>query len=157
MKTDYMLLCAQLRSLTEDLASPLPALANCAAMLWEALPDLNWCGFYLHDGHGVLLLGPFQGKTACTRIPFGKGVCGTAAASGQIQLVPDVHQFPGHIACDSASNSELVLPLVKEGQVLGVLDLDSPLTARFTAEDADGLRQLADTLLDCTDWSNGLL
>jgi GAF domain-containing protein len=109
-------------------------MANISALLWESLPDLNWAGFYRNVG-GELVLGPFQGRAACIRIPFGKGVCGAAASSLEPQCVEDVHAFPGHIACDSASQSELVVPIVHEGELLGVLDLDSPLKARFHAED----------------------
>ena len=112
-------------------------MANVAALLWDALPELNWAGFY-RNVDGQLVLGPFQGKTACIRIPFGKGVCGTAAATRETQVVEDVHAFPGHIACDSASASELVVPIVHEGKLIGVLDLDSPSAARFDAEDARG-------------------
>ena len=152
----YSLLSRQLKSLCETTALPLPALSNCAALLWEALDTINWAGFYLlHDE--TLVLGPFQGKVACTLIPVGRGVCGTAAATREIQLVPDVHLFPGHIACNSASNSEIVIPMIVDGQLLGVLDIDSPVKERFDAADAAGLQQLADTLLSCTDWRNGLL
>jgi len=114
---------------------PIANMANLSALLFEALPDLNWAGFYRNAG-GELVLGPFQGKAACIRIPFGKGVCGTAAASREVQLVEDVHAFPGHIACDAASRSELVVPIVHDGELIGVLDLDSPLPARFDSEDA---------------------
>ena len=139
--TDYDLLLMQLRSLTEDERHYLPNLANASALLWESLPDLNWCGFYLAAGE-TLILGPFQGKIACIRIPFGKGVCGTAARTDRPQLVPDVHLFPGHIACDSASNSEIVIPMHgKDGRVIGVLDIDSPLKDRFTEEDLEGLSE----------------
>lgn len=110
-------------------------MANVAALLWETLPDLNWAGFYRTIG-GELVLGPFQGRPACIRIPFGKGVCGAAAASREVQCVADVNAFPGHIACDSASRSELVVPILAGGDVIGVLDLDSPLPGRFDAEDA---------------------
>ena len=116
-------------------------MANLSALLFEALPDLNWAGFY-RNVRGELVLGPFQGKAACIRIPFGKGVCGAAAASREVQLVEDVHAFPGHIACDAASRSELVVPIVHEGELLGVLDLDSPLPARFDREDAAGCSEL---------------
>jgi L-methionine (R)-S-oxide reductase len=116
-------------------------MANLSALLFDALPDLNWAGFYRNVG-GELVLGPFQGKAACIRIPFGKGVCGAAAASREVQLVEDVHAFPGHIACDAASRSELVVPIVHEGELLGVLDLDSPLPARFDREDAAGCSEL---------------
>jgi L-methionine (R)-S-oxide reductase len=121
--------------------------ANTAALLYHTLPDLNWVGFYrLVDGE--LVLGPFQGKPACVRIPLGKGVCGTAAATRETVLVPDVHTFPGHIACDAASRSEIVVPLVKAGTLLGVLDLDSPKPARFDEADRTGLERLAKVWLD---------
>ena len=120
-------------------------MANVAALLWESLPDVNWVGFY-RNGEGELVLGPFQGRAACIRIPFGKGVCGAAAASQEPQLVEDVHAFPGHIACDSASRSELVVPLVHEGGLIGVIDLDSPSLARFDAEDLAGCLELAQLL-----------
>ncbi len=116
--------------------------ANTAALLWEHLPDINWAGFYLLK-EGELVLGPFQGKSACVRIAMGKGVCGTAAATRETQLVPDVHDFPGHIACDSASRSEVVVPLIKNGELLGVLDIDSPSLSRFDAADAEGLEKVA--------------
>jgi L-methionine (R)-S-oxide reductase len=117
-------------------------LANAAAAIYHALPSLNWAGFYLARGP-VLVLGPFQGKPACVRIPFGKGVCGTAAARRESVVVADVHTFPGHIACDQASQSELVVPLVRDGALIGVLDLDSPLLARFDAHDQTGCEALA--------------
>jgi GAF domain-containing protein len=117
-------------------------MANVAALLWEALADLNWAGFYRNVG-GELVLGPFQGRAACIRIPFGKGVCGAAAATLEPQCVEDVHAFPGHIACDSASLSELVVPLVHEGRLLGLIDLDSPLRARFDEADVAGCLELA--------------
>jgi L-methionine (R)-S-oxide reductase len=117
-------------------------MANVAALLWQFLPALNWAGFY-RMVEGELVLGPFQGKAACIRIPVGKGVCGTAVASGQTQLVEDVHAFPGHIACDAASRSELVVPVVRAGRVIAVIDLDSPEPARFGAEDAAGVEALA--------------
>jgi GAF domain-containing protein len=116
--------------------------ANTSALIWEALPDLNWAGFYLYKS-GELVLGPFQGKPACVRIAMGKGVCGTAAQRRSTLLVEDVHAFPGHIACDSASNSEVVIPLVRGDELLGVLDLDSPKHARFKPADARGLEELA--------------
>lgn len=123
--------------------------ANLAALIFHSLPDLNWAGFYFFDGK-ELVVGPFQGKPACVRIALGRGVCGTAAAQRAVQIVPDVHHFPGHIACDSASNSELVLPIVARDVLIGVLDLDSPVFNRFDQADADGLAQLvqlyADTL-----------
>ncbi len=118
-------------------------MANVAALIWQALPDLNWGGFYrMREDGSELVLGPFQGKAACIRIALGSGVCGTAAATGEVQLVPDVHAFPGHIACDSASQSELVVPLFHDGHVIAVLDLDSPLPGRFTMIDAEGCRAL---------------
>jgi GAF domain-containing protein len=117
-------------------------MANVAALLWETLPDLNWAGFYRNVGD-ELVLGPFQGRAACIRIPFGKGVCGAAAATLEPQCVDDVHAFPGHIACDSASASELVVPLVQEGRLVGVIDLDSPTPARFDGEDVAGCLELA--------------
>ena len=132
-------------ALTAGEPDPIANMANVAALLWEALPDLNWVGFYRNLG-GELVLGPFQGRPACIRIPFGKGVCGAAAATREAQCVADVHAFPGHIACDSASNSEIVLPLVRDGELLGVLDLDSPKHGRFDEEDEAGLRAVAEIL-----------
>jgi len=122
--------------------------ANLAALLYWSLPQLNWVGFYLVEPRrGDLLLGPFQGKPACVRIPIGRGVCGTAAARRETVVVPDVHAFPGHIACDSASNSEIVVPVVRDGELLGVLDLDSPVPARFDDADARGLEALVRVLV----------
>ena len=194
--TDYGLLAKQIVSLAEVDTHWLPVLSNAAALLWDALDDINWAGFYLVDpvtvtgveldaapgveldaGSGVepdaapgaepdvapsdhepcapeLRLGPFQGKVACVRIPFGRGVCGTAAATKTSQLVEDVHQFPGHIACDSASNSEVVVPIVKDNQVVGVLDIDSPSVARFTQEDLTGLEQVVKALESCANFSD---
>lgn len=184
--TDYGLLAKQIVSLAEVDAHWLPVLSNAAALLWDALDDINWAGFYLVDpatvtsvepGAGVepgaapsatpsatpsahdsrtpeLRLGPFQGKVACVRIPFGRGVCGTAAATKTSQLVEDVHQFPGHIACDSASNSEVVVPIFKGKQVVGVLDIDSPSVARFTQEDLAGLEQVVKALESCANFSD---
>ena len=120
--------------------------ANTAALLFHGLPELNWAGFYLMNG-GELVLGPFQGKPACVRITVGRGVCGTAAATRRTVRVQDVHAFPGHIACDAASNSEIVVPLEREGRLLGVLDLDSPITGRFDAQDQEGLERLAQVFL----------
>ena len=136
--TDYKSLNAQLKALTDGICHRIANLANASALLWENLPDINWAGFYLLEGN-VLVLGPFQGRPACIEIPVGKGFCGTAVAKDQTQLVPDVHQFPGHIACDCASNAEIVIPLRKDGQIIGVLDIDSPSYARFTIQDAAGL------------------
>lgn len=189
---DYGLLAKQIVSLAEIDAHWLPVLSNAAALLWDALDDINWAGFYLVDPVTVsgaepstepsaapgaepdaalgaepgeapsdhelrtpeLRLGPFQGKVACVRIPFGRGVCGTAAATKTSQLVEDVHQFPGHIACDSASNSEVVVPIFKDDQVVGVLDIDSPNVARFTQEDLAGLEQVVKALENCTNFSD---
>jgi GAF domain-containing protein len=128
-------------SLTAGEPDAVANMANLAALLWDSLPDLNWAGFYRNVG-GELVLGPFQGRAACIRIPFGKGVCGTAAATRQVQLIDDVHAFPGHIACDSASASELVVPIVHRERLIGVLDLDSPKLARFDSEDAEGCVRL---------------
>lgn len=128
-------------------------LANLSALIFDQMPDLNWAGFYLTED-GQLVLGPFQGKPACIRIPFGKGVCGTAAREKKTQLVPDVHKFPGHIACDSASNSEIVVPILKDGEVLGVLDIDSPLFGRFTEADRAELEKIARLAADGCDWRN---
>lgn len=190
--TDYGLLAKQIDSLAEVDAHWLPVLSNAAALLWDALDDINWAGFYLVDPATVsgvseesdagaepgaepgaapsaapgaapsayelrapeLRLGPFQGKVACVRIPFGRGVCGTAATTKTSQLVEDVHQFPGHIACDSASNSEVVVPIFKDSQVVGVLDIDSPSVARFTQEDLTGLEQVVKVLESCVNFSD---
>ena len=190
--TDYGLLAKQIVSLAEVDAHWLPVLSNAAALLWDALDDINWVGFYLVDPVTVsgaepsaapgaeldaapeaepdvapgaapsdhelrtpeLRLGSFQGKVACVRIPFGRGVCGTAAETKTSQLVEDVHQFPGHIACDSASNSEVVVPIVKDNQVVGVLDIDSPSVARFTQEDLTGLEQVVKALESCVNFSD---
>lgn len=143
--TDYKLLNEQLKAITQDVAYPIANLANAAALLWHTLPDINWAGFYLLEGE-TLILGPFQGKVACVQIPVGRGVCGTAVAENRTQLVPDVHAFPGHIACDCASNSEIVVPLRKNGILIGVLDIDSPLFARFTEIDKTGLEAFAEIL-----------
>ena len=149
--SDYHLLCEQLRGLAESEPHWLPLLSNASALLYETLPDLNWAGFYLTE-NGSLILGPFQGKLACIRIPLGKGVCGTAAAEDRTQLVPDVHAFPGHIACDCASNAEIVVPLHRDGAVIGVLDIDSPLLDRFSAEDQAGLEAFARVLEETAEW-----
>ena len=137
----YRDLASALDGLTADEPDAIANMANAAALIWEYLPDLNWAGFYRNVG-GELVLGPFQGKAACIRIPFGSGVCGAAAATRETQLVADVHAFPGHIACDAASASELVVPIVVEGELLGVLDLDSPKVARFDAKDQSGCEAL---------------
>lgn len=143
--TDYRLLLAQLEALTKGVPHKMANLANASALLWEALSDINWAGFYMLEGE-ILVLGPFQGKHACIEIPVGRGVCGTAVAENATQLVDDVHKFPGHIACDCASNSEIVIPLRKEDRVIGVLDIDSPLYARFTEVDRAGLEKFAELL-----------
>jgi len=143
--TNYDLTATQLKALTEDVPYEVANLANASALLWEVMPDINWVGFYKMTD-GALVLGPFQGKTACIRIPVGKGVCGTAVAEDKIQLVYDVHEFPGHIACDSASNSEIVLPIHVRGEIWGVLDIDSPYVGRFTQEDRAGLEKIVAVL-----------
>lgn len=137
----YRELAVALDSLTGDEPDAVANMANASALLMQVMPELNWAGFYRKVGE-ELVLGPFQGKVACIRIPIGKGVCGAAAASGKTQVVEDVHAFPGHIACDAASRSELVVPIVHRGDLLGVLDLDSPLPARFDADDAAGCEAL---------------
>ena len=136
--TDYRQLNAQLDALTGPVPHFIANLANASALLFQTMEDLNWAGFYLMED-GKLVLGPFQGKTACIEIAVGKGVCGAAVAQQQTMLVKDVHQFPGHIACDCASNSEIVVPIWKNGQIVGVLDMDSPSLNRFTEEDQAGL------------------
>lgn len=139
---NYDQLVRRLESLTADIPYEIANLSNAAALLWAALPDINWAGFYKMV-EGALVLYPFQGKTACIRIPVGRGVCGTAVAEDKTQLVPDVHQFPGHIACDSASNSEIVVPIHVGGRIWGVLDIDSPYFERFTDRDREGLETFA--------------
>ncbi len=142
----------QLASLLEGENHWLANLANTSALLFSELEDLNWVGFYLLEG-SELVLGPFQGKVACVRIPLGKGVCGTAAQSREVIVVPDVHEFPGHIACDAASQSEVVVPMITpEGRLLGVLDVDSPVLNRFDSADARGLREVVEILLDASMW-----
>ena len=152
-KVDYRLLCDQLRSLAEGEPHWLPVLSNASALIYEILLDLNWAGFYLTDATTQgpsLILGPFQGKVACTRIAYGRGVCGTAAQTDQSQLVPNVHLFAGHIACDSASQSEVVIPIHASGEVIGVLDIDSPLLARFGEDDLAGLTLFVKALEEVT-------
>ena len=136
----YRLLNQQAQALIEQETDLIANMANLSALLFNQIPDLNWAGFYIMRD-GELVLGPFQGQVACVRIPVGKGVCGTAVATGQVQLVKDVHEFPGHIACDAASNSEIVLPLRHKGEIIAVLDIDSPSLSRFDAEDQQGLEQ----------------
>ena len=143
--TNYNTVAAQLAALTEDIPYEVANLANASALLWQEMDGINWVGFYKMT-EGALVLGPFQGKPACIRIPVGRGVCGTAVAEDKIQLVYDVHQFPGHIACDSASNSEIVLPIHVKGEIWGVLDIDSPHIGRFTEADRDGLRKVVEVL-----------
>lgn len=143
--TDYNTVAAQLTALTEGVPHEVANLANASALLWQEMEGINWVGFYkMTDGR--LVLGPFQGKPACIEIPVGRGVCGTAVAENAIQLVYDVHQFPGHIACDSASNSEIVLPIHVNGAVWGVLDIDSPHIGRFTEADREGLKKIVAVL-----------
>ncbi len=146
----FRLLAAQLESLLADERDFIANAAQFSAFLYTQLDDLNWAGFYLNRNE-ELVLGPFQGQIACVRIPFGKGVCGTAAQSRETQRVVDVHEFPGHIACDSASNSEVVVPLIKDGKLIGVLDLDSPSVGRFSEEDQEGIERLAAIFLKSTD------
>ncbi len=140
--TDYNDISLKLRGLIGGVPHLCANLANASALIYDELDELNWAGFYLTEGE-MLVLGPFQGKPACIEIPFGRGVCGTAAAKDETQLVYDVHQFPGHIACDCASNSEIVIPLHKDGEIFGVLDIDSPRIGRFTEADRAGLEKLA--------------
>ncbi len=143
--TDYEALIAQADALTNGVPHRIANLANVSALIFDTLEDLNWAGFYLLEGE-TLVLGPFQGKPACIEIPVSRGVCGAAVREDRSQLVPDVHAFAGHIACDSASRSELVVPLRKNGAVIGVLDLDSPSPARFTEADRTGMERLARVL-----------
>jgi GAF domain-containing protein len=153
---DFKIEAADKPTLYRDLASALEGLvagesdgianmANAVSLIWETLPDVNWVGFYRNIG-GELVVGPFQGRPACVRIAFGDGVCGAAAESRQVQRIEDVHAFPGHIACDSASNSEIVVPLIRDGELLGVLDIDSPKHSRFDAEDEAGVVRLAEIM-----------
>lgn len=137
--------CALLEALTQGIPHKIANLANASALLWQELPEINWAGFYILEGER-LILGPFQGKPACIEIPVGKGVCGTAVQQDATQLVEDVHAFPGHIACDSASRSEIVIPIRCGGKVWGVLDIDSPHLARFTREDQEGLEMFVAVL-----------
>lgn len=149
--TDYSLLLAQLTSIQESERDTIANLANAAALLYMSLDHINWAGFYLVR-KGQLVLGPFQGKPACVRIDFGKGVCGSAAARDTTIVVPDVHAFPGHIACDAASNSEIVVPIHHGGKLMAVLDIDSPMYQRFTSEDRDGLERFCAILENVCDW-----
>ena len=144
-KTNYSLVAKQLSALTEGIPYVVANLANASALLWQEMPGSNWVGFYKMT-NGKLVLGPFQGKPACIEIPVGRGVCGTAVAEDAVQLVYDVHQFPGHIACDCASNSEIVVPIYTEEKIWGVLDIDSPIIGRFSEEDKNGLEEFVKVL-----------
>ena len=143
--TDYSLFEMTMRALLEGVPHPIANLANASAHIWETMDGLNWAGFYLIED-GRLVLGPFHGKPACIEIPLGSGVCGTAAKEDRTLVVDNVHEFEGHIACDCASNSEIVVPLHKDGRVVGVLDIDSPLFSRFTEEDRIGLEAVANAI-----------
>lgn len=152
-KDQYAALCEQLTALMEGTPEPLPNMANLSALIFQNVDRLNWAGFYINTG-AELLLGPFQGKPACIRIPFDRGVCGAAVREDRTQLVPDVHQFPGHIACDGASRSELVVPVRAGGRIVAVLDLDSPEAARFDQDDQAGMEALARILGEMCDWTS---
>ena len=143
--TNYDLVAQQLKALTDGIPYEVANLANASALLWQEMPDINWVGFYKMTD-GALVLGPFQGKPACIRIPVGRGVCGTAVKEDKVQLVYNVHDFPGHIACDCASNSEIVLPIHVGGEIWGVLDIDSPSIGRFTEADRVGLEKIVEIL-----------
>lgn len=147
----YAMLAAQVEALLAGERNLVTNAAQLSAFIYQEVPDLNWAGFYFVEGDDQLLLGPFQGKVACMRIPFSKGVCGAAARERRTQRVEDVHAFPGHIACDAASRSELVVPLVQGGRLIGVLDLDSPHPARFSAADQAGIEALVEAFLAATD------
>ena len=144
---NYDMVCQQLTALVDGIPYEVANLANTSALLWQEMLDINWVGFYKMED-GALVLGPFQGKPACIRIPVGRGVCGTAVAEDQVQPVYDVHDFPGHIACDSASNSEIVLPIHVNGKIWGVLDIDSPYVGRFTEDDREGLTKIVAIIED---------
>lgn len=150
---DYAALCLALRALTEDEPDALANLSNSAALLYHSLKDLNWAGFYLFK-ENQLVLGPFQGRPACVRIALGRGVCGSAALSLKTLVVPDVHAFLGHIACDGSSASELVIPLVRDGVLCGVMDIDSPVLARFSEQDRQGLEDFAAILTERLNWKS---
>jgi len=150
----YHELAQQLRALLANEADPIANAANTAALIYNFALDLNWAGFYFMQSGDELVLGPFQGKPACVRIAVGKGVCGTAVERGASILVEDVHAFPGHIACDSDSRSELVVPLIQDGGIFGVLDLDSPLPARFDADDQQGIEALAAIYVASSSWDD---
>ena len=148
---DYDLIKSQMEALSEDTPDFIPVMANVSALLFSEMPDVNWAGFYLVRNSG-LTVGPFQGKPACIHIPMGRGVCGTAAMMDEIQVVPDVHLFPGHIACDSESASEIVIPIHHDGKVAAVLDMDSPVKSRFSAEDTEGLTALVRLMEQKISW-----
>ena len=150
--TDYKLLAKQIKALADDEPNFIPVFSNASALLYDNMEDLNWAGFYIMN-KGSLMLGPFQGKVACIRIELGNGVCGTAAGKDETQLVKDVHQFPGHIACDSASNSEIVVPIHKDGKVVAVLDIDSPSLSRFDEADKSGLEAFVKALEEAADFT----
>jgi GAF domain-containing protein len=145
-QTDYKELTAEIKALVEGVAYPLSNYANVAAAIWQAMEDINWAGFYLLEGE-TLYLGPFQGKPACVSISVGNGVCGTAVATRQTLVVEDVHEFPGHIACDDASRSEIVIPMINDDRVIGVLDIDSPVTGRFDHTDKSNLEEIVSILI----------
>lgn len=158
LKPDYAMLLKQIASILEGERDLTANASQFSAFIYDTVADLNWAGFYLtrpskNGSREELLVGPFQGKVACARIPFGRGVCGTAAAERRTVLVPDVHAFPGHIACDSASNSEIVIPLLKDGKVVGVFDIDSPSLNRFSEEDQAGLEALVAAFIAGTDFN----
>ncbi len=150
---DYQTLCQALQALIQDETDALANLANSAALLFQIMEEINWAGFYLFK-ENQLILGPFQGKPACVRIALGKGVCGTAAQNGESIVVQDVHQFPGHIACDEASASEIVIPILKDDKLIGVLDVDSPVKARFNEMDRQGLQGYVDILSANIHWED---
>ncbi len=151
----YELLLAQLKAMLEGEQDIIANLSNASALLNQALKEINWVGFYLMR-QGSLILGPFQGKVACIHIPVGRGVCGTAVKEGKTQVVKDVHEFPGHIACDSASNSEIVVPIKKDGTIFGVLDIDSPILQRFDHVDAEYLEQFVSLLVEGCKWMSSI-
>ncbi|APF19133.1 GAF domain-containing protein [Caldithrix abyssi DSM 13497] len=148
----YELLYRQARAMVEDERDAIANMANLSALLFYSMENINWAGFYLLKREDELVLGPFQGKPACVRIKVGSGVCGTAVKKEKTLIVDDVHQFPGHIACDSASNSEIVVPMIKNGKMLGVLDIDSPMLKRFSEADRIGLERIVKVLLEYTDF-----
>lgn len=147
---EYNIVINQIAAITKGERNMIANMANISAIIFNGLPDLNWAGFYLCEGQ-ELVLGPFQGQPACIRIPFGRGVCGTAIATQTIQVIQNVHDFDGHIACDANSNSELVVPIIRNGELIGVLDIDSPLVSRFDQKDADCFSKIVDILIDTLD------